>query len=247
MAEVAILGTFHFPDRFDIFSEKTQNEMEDFVNELAEWRPDAVAIELPVHEQEKLDVFYRRFSAEDMAAPYSYGRITTFGHETELTTLNEAVQVGFRLAKKLAHPQIYAVDEDMELSDELAAAVGEAVEKPLAALRQYQEEMYERSGRTVGALYRIHNSPEYIALDHATSLSMNAVNKGNYEGARLAAQWYERNLKIFSNLQNLCRDKKRVLVLIGSSHCAILKELVRGCPGMELGAAVACSAADAPC
>lgn len=234
MAEIAIAGTFHFPDRFDIFSEKTQGEIEVFVGEMAKWQPDAVAIELPAREQEKLDTFYRDFFAGDTAALRPYGKLMTFGHESELTTLNEAVQVGFRLAKKLGHTRVYGIDEDMELSDELAAAAGEAAEKPFAALIQYLENAYERSDKTVSALYRIHNDPQYLALDHAMYLSMNAVNKGDYEGARLTAQWYERNLKIFSNLQYLCADKARVLVLIGSSHAAILKELVRGCPGMEL-------------
>lgn len=234
MAEIAIVGTFHFPDRFDIFSGKTQREIEVFVGELAKWQPDTVAIELPVREQEKIDVFYQNFSAGDTISPHSYGKLTTYGHESELTTCNEAVQVGFRLAKKLGHPRIYAIDEDMELSDELAAIAGDAVEKPFAELMQYLEDTYEDSEKTVLALWRIHNDARYLALDHAMYLSMNAVNKGAYEGARLAAQWYERNLKIFSNLQNLCMDKKRVLVLIGSSHAPLLKEFVRGCPGMEL-------------
>lgn len=234
MGEIAIVGTFHFPDRFDIFSEKVQKEIEAFVEKMAKWRPDAVAIELPMREQEKIEAFYRGFSEEDTVFPRSYGTLVTFGHESELTTLNEAVQVGFRLAKKLGHSKVYGIDEDMELSDELAATVSDAVEKPFAALMQYQEDVYECSEKTVSALYRIHNDPQFLALDHAMYLSINAVNKGDYEGARFAAQWYERNLKIFSNLQNLCADKARVLVLIGSSHAAILKELVRGYPGMEL-------------
>lgn len=61
---------------------------------------------------------------------------------------------------------------------------------------------------------------------------MNKVNLGNYEGSQLVLQWYERNLKIFSNLQNICKKKDRVLVLIGSSHLKILKELV--CASSEM-------------
>lgn len=234
MADIAVVGTFHFPDRFDIFSGKVQGEIETFVEALGKWQPDAVAIELPVREQEKIDRFYQNFSEQDTTSLRPYGKLMTYGHESELTTLNEAVQVGFRLAKILGHPRIYGIDEDMELSDGLAAIVGDAVEKPLAALTQYLEDAYGHSEKTVSALYRIHNDPRYLALDHAMYLGMNAVNKGAYEGARLAAQWYGRNLKIFSNLQNLCMDKRRVLVLIGSSHATILKEFVRGCPGMEL-------------
>lgn len=234
MAEIALVGTFHFPDRFDIFSEKTQMEIETFVEDVAKWQPDTVAVELPAREQKKIDAFYRNFFAGDTVALHSYGKLMTYGHESELTTLNEAVQVGFRLAKKLGHSRVYGIDEDMELSDELAAVVGDVMTKPFAALMQYLENAYEHSEKTVSALYRLHNDPQYLALDHAMYLSMNAVNRGNYEGSRLAAQWYERNLKIFSNLQNLCADKTRVLVLIGSSHTTILKELVVGCPGLEL-------------
>lgn len=234
MAKIAIVGTFHFPDRFDIFSEKTQKEIEDFVEQMAEWRPDTVAIELPKREQGKIDIFYQNFSPEDTAAQRSYGKLITYGHEGELTTLNEAVQVGFRLANMLGHSRVYGIDEDMELSDELAAATMEAAEKPIAALTNYLETEYGHSDKTLMALYRIHNDPRYIAFDHAAYMNINAVDKGSYEGARLVAQWYERNLKIFSNIQNLSRDKKRVLVLIGSSHGAILRELVQGCPNLEL-------------
>lgn len=233
MVEISIVGTFHFPDRFDVFSGKTQREIATFVAELAKWQPDAVAIELPVREQKRIDAYYRDFSVADTVVPHSCGKLVTYGHEGELTTLNEAVQVGFRLAKILGHSRVYGIDEDMELSDELAAIARVAVEKPFAEAMRYLENAYENSERTVQALYRIHNDPQYLALDHAMYLSMNAVNQGGYEGARLAAQWYERNLKIFSNLQNLCADKTRVFVLIGSSHVPILKELVRGCPGLE--------------
>lgn len=234
MAEIVIVGTFHFPDRFDIFSEEKQKEIGNFVGELEKWQPDAVAIELPKREQEKIDVFYQGFSEADTTHMRTYGKIMTYGHESGLTTLNEAVQVGFRLAGRLGHARVYGIDEDMELSDELAGAVLESVKEPLAALNAYLEDAYEHSEKTVATLYRIHNDLRYIALDHAVYLGMNAVDQGNYEGARLVAQWYERNLKIFSNIQNLCKEKKRVLVLIGSAHSAILWELVKACPGLEL-------------
>ena len=54
---------------------------------------------------------------------------------------------------------------------------------------------------------------------------MNKVNLGSYEGSQAVTQWYERNLKIFSNLQNICVDGDRVLLIIGSGHLKILKDL----------------------
>ena len=55
-----------------------------------------------------------------------------------------------------------------------------------------------------------------------------------YEGSQLVLQWYERNLKIFSNLQNICEKEDKVLVLIGSSHLKILKELIIASSEMDL-------------
>ena len=57
-------------------------------------------------------------------------------------------------------------------------------------------------------------------------LAINKVNSGSYEGTQLLLQWYERNLKIYSNLQNLARNDDRILLIIGSSHLKLLQELV---------------------
>lgn len=80
----------------------------------------------------------------------------------------------------------------------------------------------------------IHNNEEYNSVDNEMYIGMNKVNLGNYEGSQLVLQWYERNLKIFSNLQNICEKEDRVLVLIGSSHLKILKELISAGSEMEI-------------
>lgn len=82
--------------------------------------------------------------------------------------------------------------------------------------------------------YRIHNSRDYILSDNELYNAVNKVNIKDYEGSRFVSQWYERNLKIFSNLQNICEDGDKVFVLIGSSHLKILGDLINGALGMEL-------------
>ena len=75
---------------------------------------------------------------------------------------------------------------------------------------------------------------QHIFVDNGMFSKMNKVNLGNYEGTQYVLQWYDRNLRIFSNLQNICKDGDRVLLLIGSSHLKILKDLVNGDPDMIL-------------
>ena len=43
----------------------------------------------------------------------------------------------------------------------------------------------------------------------------------------MVASWYERNLKIFSNLQRLAAQKERVFLLFGAGHLRILRDLVQ--------------------
>lgn len=64
-------------------------------------------------------------------------------------------------------------------------------------------------------------------------MAMNNANLGNYEGTQLLLQWYERNLMIYSNLQNLAEDGDRILLLIGSGHLKLLRELVLADPQMN--------------
>ncbi len=53
-------------------------------------------------------------------------------------------------------------------------------------------------------------------------------------GADLLSKWYERNIRIFANLQRITRPGDRVLVLFGSGHAPILRELIQHDPRLRL-------------
>lgn len=146
-------------------------------------------------------------------------------------SVNEIVQIGFRLGKKLNLDKIYGIDEDIELSDELFGKIAPYMD--LNSAFEKTQIMTEQAN-DLTELYSIHNSDEYIAVDHRMYLDANKINLGKYEGSQLVLQWYERNLKIFSNLQNVCEKGDKVLVLIGSSHLKILKELITASSEMNL-------------
>jgi hypothetical protein len=55
-----------------------------------------------------------------------------------------------------------------------------------------------------------------------------------YIGARVVADWYERNLHIFANLAAVAQPGERVLLIIGGGHAPILRDLVRVHPDMRL-------------
>lgn len=61
MTEIALMGTIHFPDRFSIFSEETQKEIQNICNCITAWKPDKIAVEMSANEQPAIDFFYRPF------------------------------------------------------------------------------------------------------------------------------------------------------------------------------------------
>ena len=231
MAEIILVGTFHYPDRFDIFSHDVQNQINEFTNRLASFHPNKIAVEFPYGMQNELDKLYAKSAERSFEENVVYGNVERYGAIVPFKSVNEIVQLGFRLGQKLNLDKIHGIDEDIELSDELLDKI-----TPYMDLNSYFEKMrmITEPAKDLRELYSILNSDECIAADHSVYLDINKINPGKYEGCQLVLQWYERNLKIFSNLQNICEKGDKVLVLIGSSHLKILKELITATSEMDL-------------
>lgn len=231
MIDIILVGTFHYPGRFDVFSNDVQNQIDEFTNKLASFNPNKIAVEFPYGMQNELDKLYARSDKNSFAENVVYDNVERYGSIVPFKSVNEIAQVGFRLGHKLNLDKIYGVDEDIELSDELFYKI-----KPYMDLDGFFEkmQMMTEQAKDLMGLYSILNSDECITLDHSMYLDANKINLGKYEGSQLVLQWYERNLKIFSNLQNICEKGDKVVVLIGSSHLKILKELITANSEMNL-------------
>ena len=194
MAEIILLGTFHYPDRYDIFSDDVQKQIEEFTDKLAIWKPTKIAVEFPYKMQKQLEALYEKSKDYNFSEDIVLGNIERYGANGPFNSGNEIVQVAFRLAQKLNHKKLYGIDEEIELSDELFEKIATYMD---------MDKCFEKIGKLVEKadniqeLYAIHNSEEYIYADNGMYIDMNKVNLGNYEGSQLVLQWYERNLKIF--------------------------------------------------
>lgn len=239
MTEVFLLGTFHFMEKeWDAYSPSNQRQIKEFVQKLAKFRPDAIAVEGAVHQQAVINAAYDRvnpadFDDEALMRATTLGDITMYGRTVPITWNNECIQIGFRLAKMLDLPHVHAVDADMELDDALLGeTLPQGVSERLSRLKAY---IRENEGSTLLSSYRCLNSPEYSRLDHMLYLAANAINtNGSYNGSAFAAQWYERNLRIFSEIQALAHKYRRIFVLYGAGHLQILRDLIHADDGMKL-------------
>lgn len=234
--QILVLGTYHManPGRDyanvhadDVLAPRRQAEIREVCKLLAAYAPTRVAVEVAATVQDELDQRY---------AAYVSG-------QAELRR-NESEQIGFRLAKMLGHERVFAVDYRSEL--DFAGVLSWAQSHGQAALaarmqreaKRIADEMSANLARlTVRQMLLEDNSPEYDQL-HGLYLTMAVIGdtrRGEYVGAEMTAAWYRRNIFIFSNLARLAaRPDDRVLVVIGSGHGALLRQLVRECPDYRL-------------
>ncbi len=99
------------------------------------------------------------------------------------------------------------------------------LDRPMATMEAYESAYV---GQSVIEKYRFLNGEAWSRLNQDVYMQINAIGtKHPYAGAEMVAKWYERNLKIFANIQRLAADKERIFVLYGAGHLQILRDLIR--------------------
>lgn len=232
-AQVMVLGTYHFANPgldvvktevADVLSPEKQREIREVVEALARFRPTKIAVEERPTAAPRLDSLYRAYRA----GQYELSR-------------NETDQLGFRLAARFDHPRVYPIDHKgefpfeavMEYAQAHDSAFVEYVQRTLAEVTA--EENRRQKELSIGQNLRERNDPQRIAAEHGAYMRFAQVGAGDtYVGADLVSKWYERNVRIFSNLQRIAEPSDRILVIFGSGHAAILRELIEYAPDMVL-------------
>jgi hypothetical protein len=225
---IMILGMYHMNnpgldaanvEADDVLLSRRQKEIQDVVNHLASFRPTKIAVEAP----------YRSTAVPDSFRQYVAGTYALSRNETE--------QIGFRLAKQLGLPGVTPIDFPMfmsgQVSSELDLTPAPDTAKrtvPAAAARPRELSAREKLLRasTVLEYLLMLNADSSMKADHAGYLE--SIQKRSapaiYERTDQLTNWYKRNLRMFTNLnREVDHGQDRVLVLVGSGHLTILRQL----------------------
>jgi hypothetical protein len=148
---------------------------------------------------------------------------------------NEIDQIGYRLAKELNHQKIYGVDAtgafDIGRVFAFAGANNQQdiVDRGMAiGKRQVADANKLIQTATITEIYKAINDQRIINESHQAYMMMARIGKDKeYPGVNLLADWYERNLKIFSNITRITESKDdRILVIIGGGHVKLLQQFI---------------------
>ena len=233
-AEVLVLGVYHMAnpgrDIFnmqadDVLAPKRQAEMAQVIAALKRFNPTKVAVERDPGD-DRLSKGYSDYVAG-----------------TRELTRNEIEQIGFRLAKELGHKSVYGVDADGEFPYprlvKYAQATGrakelEALTGEIGAMVKAQD-AYLASHTILETLLYM-NADAKVAED--VGFYYRQVHFGeawDWAGADLVADWFRRNVRIFSNVVQLADSpNERILVIFGAGHLGWLRHDFASDPTLRL-------------
>jgi Family of unknown function (DUF5694) len=227
--EVLLLGTFHFANRgldvakfedVKILSEKRQKEVEELVARLKKFKPDKIFVEVPANAQKMYDSLY---------TAYKNGTHTLTGSETQ--------QVGFRLAKECGLASLICADYnnvsfpiDSVMKVMMANQQMDMLQYFQTAIQKEQNDFNEEiKTKTITQMLVDGNTEKiYNKLVGVYYFFLKAGDKKNHAGSFLTSEQWRRNIYIYENiLKNLDGNEKRILVLYGTTHVAMLLEMMK--------------------
>ena len=243
--QVMVVGTFHFAypnldahttapeDQVDVTARKKQNELQELLDYLARFKPTKIVVESGPN------------------TGYLMHRYKNWKAGLEPLRRNEREQIGLRLMHRLGLDTLYGCDAGnfLQQLDQHPAT---------ASLVPYFDSLFVdydwRSNDPVDSLYDVFYDYEtelektlpllslfhYMNSDPVIRRYHGAYLVGDFKQGEtigpdfLSLFWYNRNLRIFRNIQSLeIQPEDRILVLFGAGHTAILREQFMASPEFE--------------
>lgn len=224
-ARVMVLGTWHFENPgldvvqteiADVLAPEHQAEIEAIAAALARFRPTVVLVEARPSTDAQLDSMYRAWRAGRHTMPR-----------------NEVQQLGFRLAASSDLDGVEPIDEPGEfpfgeMMEYAGAHDPDAAAEVMAVIDSIgRANQREHDELTMAEHLRDTNDPAELRRGHGLYVRFGRIGAGDgFSGANVLSSWIERNVRIFSHVQRYAQPGERVLVIFGSGHAQILRELV---------------------
>ncbi|QNJ96672.1 DUF5694 domain-containing protein [Constantimarinum furrinae] len=238
-AKVLVVGTFHmnYPgldahkttpeDQIDVLKEPKKSEIDELVAYIKKFNPTKIALEANPN-WETMEK-YRKY------------REGEFGEERD-----ERFQLGMRIAMELDLDTLYAVNSyslkrDMYVQDSVALEklVGNIDWKREDRYWDYVQNWFDYEDKLPSRVnlldyFKHMNSRESHNYGYGLYLLGNFKSENNQGADNLSIWWYNRNLRIFRNIQGITESPEdRILVIMGNGHAAILRQLFETSPEYE--------------
>ncbi len=241
---VLLVGTFHFgypnldvhktdaDKQVDVLTSKKQIEVEQLVNYIAKFKPNKIVIETRPGELRLVKLLNKHKSINK--GLQKAGR-------------DEFEQIAFRLMNRFKLDTLFGADAN-SIFNELYNSKDSTILRPtldkiFTGWQNYNYECNDPICVLQDSVSKIEtemefklplldvfkyiNSEQSLKRNYGGYLNGEYFTQGQYRGAdALAMDWYDRNLRIFRNIQTITSSADdRILVMFGSGHISILRQI----------------------
>ena len=232
--KVLVVGSFHFDypnldaikikkeDQVDVLSPKTAQEVTELVEYIKRFKPTKIAIEA-----------WPEWNANEKLKEYNKGKYRD--------QRDERYQLAIRIASELKINEISSIDAGSVMEDlqERFGKTDSLFFKNLSKDYDFQSEdpiskqfitFFKSSDpknfTSLLKTFQYMNSKENHHYGYGAYLSGDFKLREHDGADMLALYWYDRNLRMFRNIQNIPHtNEDRILVIAGNGHAAVLRQL----------------------
>jgi hypothetical protein len=229
--EVMILATFHFTGGE---SDAVNEEIDDFLAPQRQAEINAVLDCLELYAPDKIMLELNNERGGEFNKKYM-----SYLKGNHKLTVNERQQLGMRLAARLKHKRLYAIDYSNYLDYRPSLAEAKLLEQTdllrehKAQISAVETKIASQKGRSLSERLISLNSDYSKGNNFFLTLAqMGTVEKA--EGALSVLPWWERNLVMFARSAQYSKPGDRILIVVGSAHKSILQQLFEDADGFRV-------------
>ncbi len=225
--QVLNFGTFHMgfttdanKTEFDEHDKENQREVHAVAQQLAAFKPTVIIVEhLPEKDEETQAQYQAYLDDPDMF----------------IENPSEVELLAFELGRLSGTKRIYGIDHKMnynynignEMDNEIDADWYERYDEN--PLQFYPEVNVDEDTLSLLEKLKLSNHDQF--LDFLITVNADILthvgSEGGFEGADEAARYYQRNLRMYSNLNRIdLSPEDRVFILMGASHTAFFRDFM---------------------
>jgi hypothetical protein len=228
--KVLNLGVFHMGETSDAYKTeydeaKNVKEIKDICRQISKFKPTIIFVEREPYYNEVLNGLFEKYKKNPKI-------------KTELSG-NEIQLLGFEIGRLSNTHCIYGFDHQLgyyyDLS-EFAKKIKANQYLQIETILKKQDESFQLKP-TLKETYLFLNSQEYY--DYSININADILtyvnSKDSFEGADEAAKFYQRNLRMFANINKVNTNQSdRILIISGAAHASFLNEFMKRSPKYEL-------------
>ncbi len=233
--QVLNFATFHMgatsdatSTEFDEENKQNQADAQAIATRLATFNPTIVCVEVARERNDELADEYRSYLANPSEPSTYYGEVGL---------------VAFEVARLAGLDRLHGIDHKLGYNYQIAAEIENAIDP--ATIAEFDKDPFElwpelrcdEDSLSLLEKLRLFNTSAFLDFLIAVNADMLALagTEQGFEGADEAAKYYQRNLRIYSNLNRIpMTEDDRVLIISGGSHTAFLREFMQRCPKFEM-------------